>query len=481
MADITDVPYEDVKLFLINNNQKVPKSKKQAYDSLFKLIKKENEYYPDSIVEWLTAYNLIQLKIIVPKYKTSEILSLSKDDLLKISKLFKIKTTKTNHIINILKYLHKLEDDQEYLNLLPPELLEHIIENSDGKSIINFCSTSKELDNLCYSKRYRDILQKKLSEVYLDISKFSNDEVKNYFKILYLKRRFIISGDFFLIENNKLYRISSFSPLTHLITKPIETIRNKKESLCDNVNQIASSYQGYLYVLKTDGKVIFFDIKTLKETELFILDKVINITNPEHPGILNIKTANGKFYKWFDDTGRLIEVFGLKDIIQITKPYKFDDSSTKSLALTSEGDVYDMINTDNFYQFRKIDIFKNIIQISENKKYFLDINGDVYTLGDDKLHLELSNNVKQISNSGALTVSDEFFDLKTKELLASNIAELPILGDNRYCLSKNGDIIKLKLSNDLELQEEDYDLELDEGDYDEYEDYDDENYVGFLV
>jgi hypothetical protein len=113
MTDITDIPYDDVILFFKNNNRKVPNSKKQAYDLLAKLIQtKDYDYYTDSIIDWIMAYNLIQLKVIIPKYKTSEILALSKADLSKLSKLLKMKTIKINHIINILKYLHKLENGE---------------------------------------------------------------------------------------------------------------------------------------------------------------------------------------------------------------------------------------------------------------------------------------------------------------------------------------------------------------------------------
>lgn len=502
MSDINDIPYEDVLRFLRNNNQKVPYDKEQAYDLLFELIQTNDyDYYTNSIIEWIMAYNLLQLNIKIPKYKTSELLSLNDNQLLKLSKLLKMKSTKLNHIMNILKYLHKLENDQDYLDLLPNELLGHIIENTNSKSITKFCSSSKKLDNLCYSREYRDILQRKLSDIYLDLANFSNNEVKNYFQTLYLKRRLTIGVEPYLIENNKLFRMSSAAPLINIRFKPIETICDKEEFLYDNVSQIADYYEGYLYILKINGTVILLNLETFEETEFFVLDKIIDISSTENLDILNIKTANGDFYQWFYDRKKLVKVTGLKNIIQVAHPN--DDPNKGSFVLTINGYVYEMINTDDVYNFNQIIILENIIQISSDNKYFLNMYGDVFTLENNNLHLELKN-VKQISNGGALTVGGEFFDLKTKELIASNIVELPMAGYNRFCLNKNGEVLEVSMpynpfkktkyasvedflkeleydddeiqnleddeedeSNEIELEEQ---IELEE--YDEYDGYD---------
>jgi len=473
MTDITDIPYKDVELFFVKNKYKIPKNRKLTYHLLFTLIQTENDYYPESIVEWMMAYNLIQLNVVIPQYKKSEILSLPKRNLSKLSKLLKMKTTNIDHIINILKYLHKLQDETPYLDFLPDELLGHVIENTNVNSITNLCSTSKRLDKLCYSKEYRDIIQRKLSDLYLDISNFTNDEVKNYFKMLYLKRKLLISSSLYLVENNKLFDLVESKSINYNERK---IVYDKGEILYENVSQVADYADDTLYVLKTNGELVLFNFYESKEIQVFSLNKIINIDTTENLNILNIKTADKKFYQWFNDTKKLIEVVGLSDIIQITKPYVYLDPNTRSLALTSEGNVYNVIIIDDVYKFNKIEALINIIQISSDNKYFLDIKGNVFSFKDDKLKRELSGNFKQISNGGALTIDGDFFDIETKKLLASNIEEIPLYGDNRFCLDKNNRVLEIKEELELEEQGFDYDEieEYDEGNYDEIEEYDEE-------
>lgn len=111
MSSIKDVSLYDIELFLSKNGIKVPYNNDEKYKLAFNLIKNLQEYYPSSLVEWLYAYNLLKSKVNIPTYKKSTVLNLSEEELFKLSKLLNMKTINKNHIINILRYLHKLEDD----------------------------------------------------------------------------------------------------------------------------------------------------------------------------------------------------------------------------------------------------------------------------------------------------------------------------------------------------------------------------------
>jgi len=107
MTSIQDIPFEDVKVFLTKNHRTIPKDKNKAYEKVWDLMNDKNIIFePDSIVEWMIAYNLIQSETNIPNYTIDEIKSLSLNELNKLSKLLTLKSPNINHIINILKYMH---------------------------------------------------------------------------------------------------------------------------------------------------------------------------------------------------------------------------------------------------------------------------------------------------------------------------------------------------------------------------------------
>jgi len=111
MTSISDIPFDDIQKFLLENGRNVPIDKNEAYNLVLDTLKTTQKYYPISIVEWLKAHNLIISKANIPEYKKSEILALNEKELDSLSKLLTLKSANKDHIINILKYLHKLKDE----------------------------------------------------------------------------------------------------------------------------------------------------------------------------------------------------------------------------------------------------------------------------------------------------------------------------------------------------------------------------------
>ena len=137
MTTIRDIPYEDIKIFLDANNKNI-RDKDDAYDQALKLLKNKKAVgHTTNIVEWMIAHNLLINNIDVPYYTTKEIDYMSQSEINRLAKKLTMKSNNKDNIINILRYLHKLED----VSLLP-EINEIILNNL----------TQLELQNIDISK-----------------------------------------------------------------------------------------------------------------------------------------------------------------------------------------------------------------------------------------------------------------------------------------------------------------------------------------
>ena len=115
MTDLTDINYDDALLFLQNNNEKIPSNVEGVYYKVWLLIKKGANYYPNSVIEWITADNFIisnkDQYDRLPYYKISVINRLSKVKLQEIGQSLGLNNYYDRElIIRMLKYLHKLKD-----------------------------------------------------------------------------------------------------------------------------------------------------------------------------------------------------------------------------------------------------------------------------------------------------------------------------------------------------------------------------------
>jgi len=148
MTSITDIPIHDAKLFLSKNDLKIPINDDKIYSHLKDIIQsgREIKYYPDSIIDWMIASNLVTDNKNIYRYKEEEINSLSYDELKDLAHIleldynqFKNKIALQNSVVNILFYLGKLDRiKRNYFELTPSkEVNMYILSKRDLHDIIN--------------------------------------------------------------------------------------------------------------------------------------------------------------------------------------------------------------------------------------------------------------------------------------------------------------------------------------------------------
>lgn len=171
--EITNIPRRDIDLFLSKNKIR---SQNDPYGEAWKLIEKGADFYPDSVIEWMMAYNLINSKKNIRKYTPNEVIFMSEIDLRKLAQLLDMKTINISHMINILTYAHKLNDLDKY----PKEsLLEmrDLLNKMNYRQIISYCSNKKnKLHNLCELPEVMDIIREKSTEMEIDRNTLNMDE-----------------------------------------------------------------------------------------------------------------------------------------------------------------------------------------------------------------------------------------------------------------------------------------------------------------
>lgn len=135
MTSIHDISYEDIKEFLLANNKNF-KNEDEAYNVALILLKdKKSKGHTISIIEWMMAYNLLISKANISNYTSSEIDNMNQFQIDKLVKLLTMNGNNRENIKNILKYLHKLDN-----NILIPEINEFILQNLNELDVndINF-------------------------------------------------------------------------------------------------------------------------------------------------------------------------------------------------------------------------------------------------------------------------------------------------------------------------------------------------------
>jgi hypothetical protein len=115
MSSIYDIPYKDIKKFLLANRESF-KNKNDAYDIALDLLKdKETVGHTTSIIEWIIAHNLLIKKVDIPNYTIEEINNMTQTEINKLAKKLTMTGNNINNIKNILRYLHKLDERKSLL------------------------------------------------------------------------------------------------------------------------------------------------------------------------------------------------------------------------------------------------------------------------------------------------------------------------------------------------------------------------------
>jgi hypothetical protein len=444
MANIHDISFEDIELFLAGNNLSVPKNIDDVYNKAFNLFKKGNmEFYPDSVVEWMMAYNVIQSKIKIQTYKKSYILSLSRKDIRELASLLGMKNDNIDHILNILRFLHKLDDDSKdlkkeklifdpfksyreiqntiqnvplgILEYLPDEKIIDILDVSDFDDITILCNTSKLLNNICNSYIGTQEMRDKFPKDSLDISKFTISELAYYSKILPLKKKIgILGNEVDVLLNDKLFIINTLSNIPHKEDFAVNQVIFYLDPNSKKRHYLALTFNG---ILISDE-----DIKM----NLNISEKVICISGPYNDNI-TIFTSTGKSYL-LSLKNYTISKIGIRNIIQMEGQY----------ILTGNGDLYIMSDDGylNFYKQGHSRIkLTELGEISKNKKF----------LKLPKLPKDIK--IVQITATG-------FFLTDKGTIYVLNFDEIPLKGYNwetlSFALGELNNIIKIS-SGDIPI------------------------------
>lgn len=307
---------------------------------------------------------------------------------MKLSRLLTLNTIDINHILNVLFYLHKLDDNN--ISKLPNELIIEILSNLDNDNIKLMCESSKKIKNICKSQEGKDLIISRLKDDSLDISTFTFEELLFYSKILPFKGKLgfkPLLNEIFVLKDNKLIY---FTENIMLYTKIIR----------DDVNQVVQYSTDIVILLTDNGKLYSYDIITKEQHEIAIINKVIGIF-PVSINHIHIVTADGNNYEYYN--GILDKIKKLNRIVQMNFNNCLSDKGevyiiTQLEGLRFEENISESIKS-NGRLYHKIANLPKIKQItnegyvlsSDNIIYFLNANHSTTTI------YSAIDNIKQIS------------------------------------------------------------------------------------
>ena len=277
MTSIRDIPFEDIKKFLVANHQNYTNDD-NAYDQAFILLQNKNSIgHTNNIIEWILAYNVLQKNINIPIYTVYNINNMSQEEIINLGKLLNIKLNKIEHkniktIKNVLRYLNKLDEK----TLIIPDI-----------SAIIFNKLSElEIQDIDISKLgYNDIIELLLSHRNKkSIRNFISDHIDMIiiYHGFYFYIDLLFDNEYFthMLENINIYNKNTFIKIIN-----------------DNKNKFTNikTYNTVLKSLKDNDNVVetFFyeeDIKSLIElikdllmiNEKQLARKIFNTINDLH-------------------------------------------------------------------------------------------------------------------------------------------------------------------------------------------------------
>jgi len=266
MTDIHDIPFEDVKKFLIDNRISFF-NEDDAYNKALISLKKERKYYPESIIEWLIAHNLFVRKIDIPIYTIQEIDNMSQNEINQLAKMLTMKGNDPENIKNILRYLHKLDD----ISLLP-EINDIILQKLYQLDIqdINFDNIKfNDIIDLLSTHSNKALLRKLINE---------NIEKIVFYNVLDVDPKRL--DDITYIEEWAFY---------NYISPALEFIKYNKDKILknntkDDINDITNFLEGRLNNKKIEvikinmSNIVSFIIDLLTLGEIALAKRVFEIS-----------------------------------------------------------------------------------------------------------------------------------------------------------------------------------------------------------
>lgn len=321
MTSFNDIPMSDIDYLLKINNINLSGDK---YLSAWNFIlTNPNAKIPITIADWIIAYNLIQKNINIPLTTYFDIIT-SKNKLLDLP---------FDRIINVMKYLHKL-DETTHFNNLPNEIIVKIMSKLDCEQILSLCKLSKRFELIC--KENKNIF----NEYFIKEGYSINDyNTKIMCKALKINERVCSIYKHSNIEINVIINFNG-DVVTSIINNDNKTTKNKLLKGIKNV--IGVTYTGStLLLLDSKGKV--YTTKTTASSHQDFSKRVKLFNSPQ-----------------------LLSTF--KDVIQVLTDQNY------IYALDVNGNVY---NGDNL-------IFQNIKKMFRGGGFILFLNkdGECYKIND---------------------------------------------------------------------------------------------------
>ncbi len=272
MTSIYDVPYKDIQEFLLANNETYD-DENDAYNKALELLKdKKAKGHTTSIIEWLMAHNLSVRNINIPNYTTTEINKMSQNEINNLARLLKMSGNNIVNIKNILKYLHKLDNNNKIL--LPVSELNDII-----------FSNLSELE----SKDINFDILEPYNAVKL-LKTHNNKALVR--KLIYNNMEKIILYNYLVIDKYKLDKLPYFEDLTYQLPKSVilELLRINEKNLLKNykieeindfLNFLEENERGVGYVELYRGIEDFTQvlIDLIEINEITLAKKVFDIAN----------------------------------------------------------------------------------------------------------------------------------------------------------------------------------------------------------
>lgn len=174
MSNIYDIPFDDIKNLLLENNIEITNDKLEMYDMALTLMNDLTTSYKNVsnlIIEWMLAHNVLKKNIILLNYDILTIKNMNQIELNKLAKKLGMKSNNINSIIHILQYLHKLRgynkiilnsNFDEIILLLQDNLLLYDEIYKLLPRVINNMSYDDDFENKLYQFANKLIIMKKI-------------------------------------------------------------------------------------------------------------------------------------------------------------------------------------------------------------------------------------------------------------------------------------------------------------------------------
>ncbi len=400
MTSFTDIPYTDIKDFILQHYDILPNDMMDSYNLAWEIIKNKGiDTTADSALsDFIIAYTLVSNKVHIPDINESQIVFNKIEDLNELAQLLLLDKTDKLRIIRILSYMDKLHKDMSQYESLPDDMIELILKNLDCNDILSMCAVSTKFMEYCQNGPKSYIIRDKIkSKLQLNVDNM--DTVRQLCKFTHKKFIDTKSTNSIVALNNQLYGFGDLFAGLYNIDKYTERVTQLPLVMNDIIMQVALSSDSVI-ILTSNGLTYSFGYNT--NGTLGLSDDInYKVNNPQ------IIPVEGK-------------------IVGITSSYNH------SLLLTASGKVYGMGKNlskqlgryDSTMEKNKIipyptiiEQFNNIVKVAAGLSHTLalDIHGDVYMLGESNLeddvlkssiplHLEAMKNIKDIYSTDYMSI-----------------------------------------------------------------------------